>query len=110
MLRFDVRMKRCALILAALMLASPVIDCLAPTPPKAAFAKAKRRGRKGSVPGEKISYERAIEIEDALHIKRLRDIHWAYRFHPRIKRDEIRRENERHEKRVEEIKKEYGVL
>ena len=64
--------------------------------------------QKGGQP-EVLTYERAMEIENKRHEQKL-DLIWkSYKHHPPKLRQAIRRENAFHAKRVEEIKKKYGM-
>lgn len=64
--------------------------------------------QKGGQP-EVLTYERAMEIENKRHQEKLEQIWKSYRHHPPKRRFAIRRENAFHAKRVEEIKKKYGM-
>ena len=64
--------------------------------------------QKGGQP-EVLTYERAMEIENKRHQEKLEQIWKSYRHHPPKRRFAIRRENAFHAKRVEEIKKKFGM-
>ena len=82
----------------------------------AAYAAAKKdeRGEKkpprqrGGQP-EVLTYERAMEIENKRHEDRLEAIRKFYRYHRPKRRLATQKENEFHAKRVDEIKKKYGM-
>ena len=64
--------------------------------------------QKGGQP-EALTYERAMEIENKRHQQKL-DLIWkSYRHHPPKRRQAIQRENAFHAKRIEEIRKKYGM-
>ncbi len=64
--------------------------------------------RKGGRP-EVLNYERAMEIENKRHQDKL-DLIWkSYKHHPPKLRAARQRENAYHAKRVEEIKKRFGM-
>ncbi len=65
--------------------------------------------QKGGQP-EVLTYERAMEIENNRHQRKLEAIRRSYRHHPPKRRLATRRENDFHAKRVEEIKKRFGML
>ncbi len=64
--------------------------------------------QKGGQP-EVLTYERAMEIENKRHEQKLELIWKSYKHHPPKLRQATRRENAFHEKRVEEIKKRFGM-
>ena len=64
--------------------------------------------QKGGQP-EVLTYERAMEIENKRHEQKLELIWKSYKHHPPKLRQATRRENAFHAKRVEEIKKKYGM-
>ena len=64
--------------------------------------------QKGGRP-EVLTYERAMEIENKRHQDKLELIWKSYKHHPPKLRQATRRENAFHAKRVEEIKKKYGM-
>ena len=64
--------------------------------------------QKGGQP-EVLTYERAMEIENKRHEQKLELIWKSYKHHPPKLRQATRRENSFHAKRVEEIKKKYGM-
>ena len=65
--------------------------------------------QKGGQP-EVLTYERAMEIENKRHEQKLELIWKSYKHHPPKLRQATRRENAFHAKRVEEIKKKFGML
>ena len=64
--------------------------------------------QKGGQP-EVLTYERAMEIENKRHEQKLELIWKSYKHHPPKLRQATRRENAFQAKRVEEIKKKYGM-
>ncbi len=56
-----------------------------------------------------LTYERAMAIENKRHEQKLELIWKSYKHHPPKLRQATRRENAFHAKRVEEIKKKYGM-
>ena len=64
--------------------------------------------KKGGKP-EVLTYERAMEIENNRHERKLTAIKKFYRHHPPKRRLAIQKENEFHAKRIEEIEKQFGV-
>ena len=70
--------------------------------------KKKPPRQKGGKP-EVLTYERAMEIENKRHEDKL-DLIWkSYKHHPPKYRAAVQRENAFHAKRVEEIKKKFGM-
>jgi len=79
------------------------------TAPKQGETREKKPPRKKGGKPEVLTYERAMEIELKRHQDKL-DLIWkSYKHHPPKYRAAVRRENEFHAKRVEEIKKRFGM-
>ena len=111
-------MRFMAILFGSLLVLQMAATALPPSiaPPSYSVAEAKGRSapkpprqRKSPEP-EPMTYERAMELEKKRHEKNLADIRYHYRFHKPMRKYRERQENEFHAKRVEEIKKKYGML
>ena len=107
-----------ALLFGSLLVLQLAATAVPPSlsPPGCNVAEAKGRSapkppqqRKSPEP-EPMTYERAMELENKRHAKNLADIRYHYRFHKPMRKFQERKENAFHAKRVEEIKKKYGML
>ena len=83
--------------------------CAAPKKARDDGAEKPPPRQKGGQP-EVLTYERAMEIENKRHEQKLELIWKSYKHHPPKLRQATRRENAFHAKRVEEIKKRFGML
>ncbi len=57
---------------------------------------------------EPMNYERALDIENKEHERRVRLIYKHLKNHKPLREFELQKELERHQKRLEEIEKKYG--
>ena len=110
-------MRFMAIVFGSLLVLQLAAAAVPPSASPPAYGVAEAKGRAAKPPRQRkspqeepMTYERAMEIEHRRHEKNLADIRYHYRFHKPMRQFQERKENEFHAKRVEEIKKKYGVL
>ncbi len=100
-----------ALLGALVLLSGPAASMLSEVQaaPAQSEQKEKKPPRQKGGKAEVLTYERAMEIENNRHQRKLVEIRRFYKYHSPKRRLAIQKENEFHAKRVEEIKKRFGM-